>query len=101
VPDELRPDESVVTISELAAEFGVSEAVIEGKRFPGRERIGRTLVEPAVLADLGEQIEDEMPFEVVEELVADAGISDVSAALEAVGYRVEWEGLDGGTVRER
>jgi predicted nuclease of restriction endonuclease-like RecB superfamily len=101
VPDALRPEQSVVTISELASEFGVSETVIEDKAFPDHDRIGRTLVEPAVLDDLAEQIEDGMSFEEVEAIVAETGIADASAALDAVGYRVAWEGLSGGTVREK
>lgn len=28
------------------------------------------------------------------------GLSDASAALSTLGYRVEWAGLSGGTVRE-
>jgi hypothetical protein len=101
VPDVLAPEEAVVTISDLSAEFGGSEAVVEDKQFPDHERIGRTLVEPRVLDDLAEQIEDGITFEEVEAIITEAGIADASAALDAVGYRVEWEGLGDGTVSKK
>ncbi|MFT4947633.1 MAG: putative nuclease of restriction endonuclease-like RecB superfamily, partial [Natronomonas sp.] len=86
LPEEIRPDQRVTTISELAAEFGVSEAVIEDKEFPEHDRIGRTLVEPAALDDLAEQIDEGMSFEEVEGVLAEAGIEDASSALGALGY---------------
>ncbi|WP_336326577.1 DUF790 family protein [Halovenus sp. HT40] len=101
LPAEIRPEQSVVTMSELAAEYGVSEAVIEDKAFPDHDRLGRTLVEPAVLDDLADQIEEGMSFAEVEEILGEVGIDDASSALGALGYRVEWEGLGGGTVRQK
>nr|WP_233739793.1 DUF790 family protein [Halovenus carboxidivorans] len=101
VPDELRPEESVVTLADLAEQFGVSEAAIEDKSFPDHDRIGRTLVDPAVLDSLDDRIDEGMSFEAVERVLADAGIDDASSALDALGYRVEWEGLGGGTVRAK
>jgi hypothetical protein len=101
VPDEIVPDLSVTTLDEVAAEYGVSESAIEGKTFPDHERVGRTLVAPSVLADLADKIEAGMDFETANDHLEAAGIEDASAALNALGYRVEWEGLDGGTVREK
>ena len=101
VPAEVTPEEPVVTISEVAAEYGVSESAIEDKEFPNHQRVGRTLVAPAVLEDLAEEIEAGMDFEDADERLEAAGIEDASAALSALGYRVEWEGLGGGTVREK
>ncbi|WP_135363015.1 DUF790 family protein [Halosimplex halophilum] len=101
LPDELRPEADVVTIESLAADHGVSEDAVEGKAFPDHERVGRTLVRPAVLDDLGERIEAGMALSDAEAVLDEYGVDDASAALSALGYRVEWAGLSGGTVRER
>ena len=69
-------------------------------RFPDHERIGRTLVRPSTLTSLDTAIEPGQSLSTVEELLADRGIDDASAALARLGYRVEWEGLGGGKVRE-
>ncbi|WP_436932378.1 DUF790 family protein [Halosimplex halobium] len=101
LPDELRPDADVVTIESLAADHGVSEDAVEDKAFPDHERVGRTLVRPAVLDELGDRIEAGMALSDAEAVLDEYGVDDASAALSALGYRVEWEGLGGGTVRER
>jgi len=101
LPDELVPDADVVTLESLADEYGVSEDAVEGKPHPEHERIGRTLVRPAVLDELGERIEAEMALADARAELEEYGIDDASAALSALGYRVEWEGLSGGTVRDR
>ncbi len=101
LPDELVPEEDVVTLETLADRHGVSEAAIEGKAFPDHERVGRTLVHPSVLSDLRERIEAGMELDEATAVLEEAGITDASAALATLGYRVEWTGLGGGTVRER
>ncbi|MDS0281270.1 DUF790 family protein [Haloarcula onubensis] len=101
IPDALRPDADAVSLSALADEYGVSEEAIEGKRFPDHERVGRTLIRPAVLDDLAERVEAGMALAAVAELLEAYGIDDDGAVLSRLGYRVEWEGLSGGTVRER
>ena len=99
LPGELTPEADVVTIETLADEYGVSEAVIEDKAFPEHERVGRTLVRPAVLESLGEELETGMSLEAAEAVLGARGIEDSSATLSRLGYRVEWEGLSGGTLR--
>jgi predicted nuclease of restriction endonuclease-like RecB superfamily len=101
LPDELCPDADVVTLATLAQEYGVSEAAIEDTSVPDHERVGRTLVRPTVLAELGERIEDGIALSEVETVLSEYGIDDASAALSALGYRVEWEGLGGGTVESK
>jgi len=101
LPDALTPDADAVTVAALAAEHGVSEAAIEDKQFPGHELIGRTLVRPSVLETLGEQVEAGMALDEVETVLAEYGIDDASAVLSRLGYRVEWDGLSGGRVREK
>jgi hypothetical protein len=101
LPEELTPDADAATIADLAAAHGVSEGVVESKTFPEHERVGRTLVRPAVLERVGERIEAGMDLAAAEAVLAEYGIGETSAVLAALGYRVEWEGLSGGTVRER
>jgi len=99
LPEELTPDADVVTIETLADQHGVSESALEDKRFPEHERVGRTLVRPSILADLGDELEAGLSLADAEERFESRGISDSSAALSRLGYRVEWEGLSGGTLR--
>ena len=101
VPDELTPEADVTTIAALADSYGVPESAIEAAAFPEHERVGRTLVRPAVLESLDGRIEAGMDLAAVEERLAEYDIDDASAVLSRLGYRVEWEGLSGGTVREK
>ena len=101
LPDELVPDADAVTLAALAETYGVSEAAVEDKTFPEHERVGRTLVRPAVFEALAERIQPGMALDEAEPELDEYGIDDASAALSRLGYRVEWEGLGGGTVSEK
>ncbi len=101
VPDEPVPDADVVTIAALADEYGVPESAVEDATFPEHDLVGRTLVRPAVLDALADDLEAGMALSAAEGILDDHGIDDASAALSRLGYRVEWEGLGGGTVREK
>ncbi|WP_434521934.1 DUF790 family protein [Halorubrum sp. AS12] len=101
LPDALSPDADAIGLDDLADEHGVSVEAVEDKAFPDHERIGRTLVRPAVLEAIGEEIEVEMSLSEAEAVLDEYGVNDASAALSRLGYRVEWEGLGGGTVREK
>ena len=101
LPEELAPDGDAVSLSALAEEYGVSVDAIEGKAFPEHELVGRTLVRPTVLDAVGGELEAGMAFSEAEQRLSADGLTDASAALSRLGYRVEWEGLSGGTVREK
>ncbi|MEF8842505.1 MAG: DUF790 family protein [Haloarculaceae archaeon] len=101
LPDEVVPGADVTTLDELAGTYGVSESAIEGKRFPEHERVGRTLVRPGVLESLEERLDAGMSLGDAEAVLDEYGIDDASAALSRLGYRVEWEGLGGGVLREK
>ncbi|MFB6169738.1 MAG: DUF790 family protein [Haloarculaceae archaeon] len=101
LPAELTPGADVLTIADLAAEYGVSEAAVEDKAFPEHERVGRTLVRPHVLDALAAELEPGMTLAEAEAALDERGVDDASAALSALGYRVEWEGLGGGVLREK
>ncbi|QZP39029.1 DUF790 family protein [Halobaculum magnesiiphilum] len=101
LPDELAPEGDVVAVADVAAEHGVPVDALEDVAFPEHRRLGGTLVRPAVLDRVGEEIEAGMSLSEAEIVLDDAGLTDASASLSALGYRVEWEGLGGGTVREK
>ncbi|MFB6221814.1 MAG: DUF790 family protein [Halolamina sp.] len=101
LPEELVPDADAAPLATVAEEYGVSVDAVDGKSFPEHARVGRTLVRPAMLDELGERIEDGMALSAAEAVLSEYGLSDASAALAELGYRVEWEGLSGGTVREK
>jgi len=101
LPDELTPDVDVVSLSTLADRYGVSEAALEEKSFPAHDVVGRTLVRPRVLEGLGDELAPGMSLSDAETVLEERGIGDASATLAALGYRVEWNGLAGGTLREK
>ncbi|MFC6825422.1 DUF790 family protein [Halopelagius fulvigenes] len=101
LPPELVPEADAVSLSDLAAERGVSEDALEGVAFPDHELVGRTLVRPAVLDSLRDELAAGMSLSDAEAVLEERGLADASAALSRLGYRVEWEGLGGGTLREK
>jgi predicted nuclease of restriction endonuclease-like RecB superfamily len=101
LPDDLVPDADAVTLADLAATHGVSEDAVAAKSFPEHERVGRTLVRPTVLDAVAADVEPGMSREDAEAVLDEHGIEDASAALSRLGYRVEWEGLGGGTLHEK
>ena len=100
LPAELIPGADVVAVEDVAAEYGVPVDALDAVDFPEHRRLGATLVRPAVLDRVGDEIEAGMAYADAEAVLADAGLTDASATLSALGFRIEWEGLGGGTVRE-
>ena len=101
LPAELVPEEDVTTLAAVAETHGVSEDAIEATSFPEHERVGRTLVHPGVLDSLAGEIEAGIDLGDAESVLKEYGIDDTSAVLSRLGYHVEWDGLSGGTIRDR
>jgi hypothetical protein len=101
LPDEIRPESDVITFSELASRYGVSDAIIEEITFPEHRRLGRTLVRPAVIEDIRNEIEDGMSLSEADQLLTSHGISEISSLLSALGFEVAWEGLTGGVLHKK
>ncbi|MGM0449017.1 MAG: DUF790 family protein [Methanobacteriota archaeon] len=101
LPDSLSPDADAIGLDALADARGVSVEAIADKPFPDHERIGRTLVRPAVVEAIDAEIDAGMALSEAEAVLDEYGVDDASAALSRLGYRVEWEGLGGGTVRKK
>ncbi|WP_049921085.1 DUF790 family protein [Halopiger djelfimassiliensis] len=98
LPDELRPDEDALSLETLAARHGVSEDALADVAFPEHERVGRTLVRPAVLETIADELAAGMSLADAEEVLETYGVDDASTLLSRLGYRVEWDGLAGGTL---
>jgi len=101
LPERLTPEADVVALSTVADEYGVSVDAIVDKRFPEHKQVGRTLARPETLEAVAADIEAGMAYEDAEARLAEHGFEDASAVLSELGYRVAWEGLSGGTVREK
>ncbi|WP_049926892.1 DUF790 family protein [Halopiger goleimassiliensis] len=101
LPEELRPDGEAISLAALAERHGVSEDALVDKTFPEHERVGRTLVRPSVLEALADELAVGLSLSEAEAILDERGIEDSSAILAELGYRVEWEGLAGGTLVER
>ncbi|WP_323675057.1 DUF790 family protein [Halorubellus sp. PRR65] len=101
LPASLTPVDDVVTLASLAEREGVSEDALADVAFPDHELVGRTLVRPSVLDDVDGELADGMAYADAEAVLDEYGVDDASAALSTLGYRVEWTGLSGGTVREK
>jgi len=101
LPEEIVPDADVIALTALAAEYGAAVEAVEHKRFPDHELVGRTLVRPTVLDALDDALEPGMTLADAETVLDDHGVAETSATLSWLDYRIMWEGLGGGTLREK
>ena len=103
LPDELVPDAAVVTITDLAEQYGVSEAAIEDVPVPDHVRVGRAFVRQRVLDDAASRFDAGLALDEAESVLADVGLGDVSssAVIDHLGYRVAWAGLGDGTLQKK
>ncbi|ELZ98826.1 hypothetical protein C440_00680 [Haloferax mucosum ATCC BAA-1512] len=101
LPATLTPDENVVSLADLADAHGVSVDALADVSFPDHELVGRTLIRPETLDAVAEAVEPGLSLSAVESVLSAHGLDDASAVLSRLGYRVEWDGLSGGTVREK
>jgi predicted nuclease of restriction endonuclease-like RecB superfamily len=101
LPDALTPADDVVSLAAVADREGVSEDALADVSFPEHDLVGRTLVRPAVLDALADALSAGMDYAEAEAVLGEHGVDDASAALSALGYRVEWTGLGAGTVRKK
>jgi predicted nuclease of restriction endonuclease-like RecB superfamily len=101
LPDSIVPEADVTTIAALAEAYEVPERAIEDVAFPDHELVGRTLVRPAVLETLETEIDVGMALSEAESILGAHGLEETSAVLSRLGYRVEWDGLSGGTLERR
>ncbi|WP_331236324.1 DUF790 family protein [Natronorarus salvus] len=98
LPESLAPEEDVLPIADLADSLGVSERALSPVSFPEHECVGRTLVRPAVLDRIDAEIEGGESLSAVEEVLKSHDVSETSAVLSRLGYRIAWQGLGSGTL---
>ena len=105
LPAEIVPDADVTTVDAVADEYGVTPDAIDeaGVAFPDHERVGGSLLRRSVLDGLADELSAGMAYAEVESVLDDRGVddADASAVLSRLGYRVAWQGLGGGVLRER
>jgi predicted nuclease of restriction endonuclease-like RecB superfamily len=105
LPAELRPDADVTTLATVADGYGVTPDALDaaGVAFPDHERVGGSLLRPRRLAAIDDDLDPGASYADVEAVLDEYGVddADASALLSRLGYRVEWAGLGGGTLRER
>ncbi len=101
LPETITPDEDVTTLEAVATAYGVAVEAIEDRAFPDHKRCGRHLVRPSILSAVDEQLSEGMSLDDAEAVLAPYDLSDTSAVVSTLGYRVAWDGLSGGTLESR
>jgi hypothetical protein len=101
LPDELRPDADAVSLADVARAHAVSESALDGVSFPDHERVGRTLIRPAVLDEVASRLEPGLSLEAVDDVLGEWAVTETSAVVSALGYEIAWEGLGGGTLQRK
>ncbi|RJX50829.1 DUF790 family protein [Halonotius pteroides] len=101
LPATIQPSDDVTTLAAVADTYGVSVDAIENQAFPEHERLGQLLVRPPVLATVSAELSAGMSLSEAESVLDDYELTDTSAVLSAVDYRVVWDGLSGGTLEKR
>ena len=101
LPETITPDEDVTTLEAVAAAYGVAVEAIENRAFPDYERCGRHLVRPSILSAVDEQLSEGMSLEEAKTVLQAHDLSDTSAVVSTLVYRVSWEGLSGVTLELR
>ncbi len=94
---------TVVDTNELATKLGVLEeavkAVFMEREFPGYARLGDMLVKKTKLKEIQEKLETrlnsgELDFVEASRIIEDAGGRRADNLLDALGYSIEWHGID-------
>lgn len=99
LPAAIEPSAQVTSLEAVATAYGVSVKAIENRSFPAHVQLGQQLVSPTVLETISDEVSDGMTYADVESIAGKYEITETSALLSAIGYRVEWDGLSGGTVK--
>jgi len=101
LPRKIQPEADVTTIEAVADAYGVSADALADRTFPDHDRLGGLLVRPAVVRAIADDLEPGMSLAEAESVLDKYEITETSAVLSAVGYRVVWDGLSGGTLEQR
>jgi hypothetical protein len=93
----------VVEAKELAEMLGVLEntakQVLQDREWPGYTRLGDMLIKETKLKELQDRLEDrmengELSFDRASAIIEAAGGRRPTSVLEALGFKIEWQGID-------
>ncbi|MFQ6076455.1 MAG: hypothetical protein ACE5Z5_10035, partial [Candidatus Bathyarchaeia archaeon] len=102
-PEDIPVQEPVVEARELAERLGVlEEAVVRVLRegvIPGYTRLGDLLIRDSKLKQIQERLkkrlsEGELSLGEASRIIEDLGGQRPTSILDALGYRIEWHGID-------
>ena len=102
--------EPVVEAEDLAETLGVLEEVakrvLKEKSFPGYKRLGDMLIKEAKLQEIEERLRTRMEQGVLSlkeasRIIEDAGGKRPANILDALGYKIDWHGIDPNSARIR
>ncbi len=100
---DLSPRRPVVELRDLAEELGVEEKavreVLNERGIPGYTRLGDILVRQSKLKGIHQMLEKrltqgELSFEEASKIIEDADGKKPTIILDALGYRIDWHGID-------
>jgi hypothetical protein len=101
--DDLILQKPIVEIEEIAERLGVLvdalKKVLKGRRFPGYSRIGDIFIKETKLREIDKKLEKHLNFEELNldkasRIIEEEGGRKPAQILEALGYRIEWKGID-------
>ena len=106
--DDLVLKKPIVEIKEIAKSLGILEdtleKVLEGREFPGYSRIGNMFVRETKLEEIDGTLEYELnhgklDLDAATRIIEEAGGIKPFQLLEALGYKIEWRGIDSKSVK--
>lgn len=101
--ESLPMQQPLVELSELARELGVlTESVrqiVKERKVPGYRQLGDLLIKEGMLSEIKQRLEDalrqhELNSYEASQIIENAGGRKPTLLLEALGYEIEWHGID-------
>jgi hypothetical protein len=106
--ERLTVQEPVVEAEDLAKTLGILEEVakrvLKEKSFPGYKRLGDMLIKEAKLQEIEERLrtrmeQGELNLKEASRIIEDAGGKRPTNILDALGYKIDWHGIDSETAK--
>ena len=100
---EIRVQKDVVELRELAKDLGVEETalneIVKERAFPGYMNLGGMLIKDIKMREIHQRIEEqleqgEVSLDEASKIIEEAGGKRPTSILDALGYRIEWQGID-------
>lgn len=98
VPTMIRLEGDIVDIEDIARKHSISvesaKEVLQNLEFEGYRRIGDSYVSISKLEEIGDRLRSTVRLSDALALIGAYGIRNMYQVIEALGYTVEWNGLD-------